>query len=307
MSKVYHNSFYAMGTRFNAVIPDIDFELGDKIFFNIQKEVDRIESFLSYFSRNSEVYKLNNRITNNHIHISEELFNILEVCLKYNKLTEGAFDITLRPIIEQLVDNNNKVIDDEAKNQSNSFGIEKIKLSEDDKTITFFDEHLKIDFGGFGKGYALDKVKNLLLDYNVQNAFISFGESSILALGCQPNGNCWKVGINNYLSPGSSITTIRLNNESVSSSANFTISDNGLPKRKINVINPRTKAPAESNKSITVKSSSAIESEILSTAFLIMKKEKIYNILNEFKGISAVEVIYNDEPEINFYKGEYQY
>lgn len=303
MNKVYQNSFYAMGTRFNTVIPDIDFEHGDKIFFNIQKEVNRIESILSYFNRTSEVYKLNHRNKNNSIPISSELFNVLDICLNYNKLTEGAFDITLRPVIEQLEESEKILSGDEIKNKPFSYGMDKIKLNEDE-TITFADGYLTVDFGGFGKGYALDKIKTILLNYNVKNAFISFGESSILALGSQPNGNCWKVGINNYQSPGSSITTIELNNESISSSANFSISDDGSLRRKINVIDPRTRVPAVSNKSVTVKSSSAVEAEILSTAFLLMNERKIFKILDGLKEISVVEVIYNDEPVINFYNGE---
>lgn len=306
MNKVYHNSFYAMGTRFNAVIPDIDYELGDKIFFNIQKEVDRIESILSYFNRTSEVYKLNHRNTNNNIPISPELFNVVEICLKYNKLTEGLFDITLRPVIEQLEEDEKILSGDEIKSKPFNYGMDKIKLNEDDKTISIADDSLTIDLGGLGKGYALDRLKIILLNYNVQNAFVSFGESSILALGSQPNGNCWKVGINNYQLPGSSITTIELNNESISSSANFSISDDGSLRTKINVIDPTSKVPAVYNKSVTVKSSSAIEAEILSTAFLLMKKERIYKMLDRLTGISVVEVIYNDEPVLNFYEGVVQ-
>lgn len=292
-----------MGTRFNAVIPFLDFEKGDRIFHNLQQEVTKVESLLSYFYRNSEVFKLNHRNRNINIPISEELFIVFEICFSYNLLTEGAFDITLRPIIEHIQDGLDKIGNDKKNIKSNNFGMDKIKLNKDDQSITFDNDYLKIDFGGFGKGYALEKIKAILSEYNIRDAFISFGESSVTALGKHPNGNCWNVGINNYLSPGSSICTIELNNESLSSSANFTISDSGSVNRKINVIDPVTKVPASRNKSITVKSSSPVEAEILSTAFLILQKESIEKLIGKINRISAVEVIYNDEPQINIYSG----
>lgn len=69
--------------------------------------------------------------------VGEELWGILNDCKRYNELTEGYFDITLQ-------------------------GFGQVLLTEEDKGIFFFSESLHIDLGGYGKGYALAKIRELL-------------------------------------------------------------------------------------------------------------------------------------------------
>ncbi|MDQ7817390.1 MAG: FAD:protein FMN transferase [Melioribacteraceae bacterium] len=303
MSKLFDFNFFAMGTRFNAVLPSLDLELRDRVSQHLREEVKRIELLLSYFNKESDVFKINTRTTHENILVNDELFNILETCKQYNYLTGGAFDITLRPLIHFWQQQHDDIIDhEEFMETKKMIGFQKIQLNSENRTISFENCKTKIDFGGFGKGYALEKVEKILREYSVENAFISFGESSVLALGKHPNGDCWKIGINNYLSPGDSIHSFDVINGSVSTSSNFSVSDSGQLIENINVMNPATCSPVKSFKSVSVKSSSAIQSEILSTSLLVMEKWKIEETINQFLSSSAVEILYNPErPVISMY------
>lgn len=296
-------SFFAMGTRFNAVFPSLDMELEDIIFQKLRDEVYRVELLLSYFDQDSDVFKINNRTKNENINVNIELFRIIEICRQFYYLTGGSFDITMRPLVNFWRQQNSDFIDQEMLTEvKKTIGFQKIFMDSNNCTISFEDFNCELDFGGFGKGYALEKVKQILNENEIENAFINFGESSILALGKHPNGDCWKIGINNYLSPGQPVHSFEIIDGSVSTSSNFTICDDGRLKENINIINPKTCFPEKSFKTISVASASPIQSEILSTAFLSMEKEKIKSAINQFDSMSAVEILYNsDKPIINLF------
>jgi hypothetical protein len=84
--------------------------------------------------------------------------------------------------------------------------------------VPFRNEVVQVDFGGFGKGYALERIRKLLLSHGILNAFISFGESSVLALGNHPHGTGWKAGVNHQMITGNSLFSFDLQNESLSTS-----------------------------------------------------------------------------------------
>lgn len=295
MSEIYYNSFFAMGTRFNLVFPSIDYENGDKLFHLVKNEIDRIESLISFYKKESEISRLNNRNTDENIKVCLEVFEILERCKKYYNLTSGRFDITIKPIMDYL---NTSVSVSNTGHFNNHLkevtGFNKVYLDSINRSISFENNYVKIDLGGFGKGYALDNVKALLIEKGVTDAFISFGESSILCLGSHPNGNCWKVGINNLLKPDSIVYSFDVTNDSISTSCNYIITGDKKLHKNINVIDPVNYQSVNSIKSVSVKSESPELAEVLSTAFLVMQTDEIYKVLNDTDKVSAVVVSYDE-------------
>lgn len=288
MSKVYHNSFYAMGTRLNVVLPNADDELCERLFRMIENEVNRIELKLSYFIPESFVSRINNEAFESEVKLDPEMWEILNQCLDYNKLTFGAFDITMRRLVDFYRQN-----PDEAKTDFTSC-MKCIQLDEIENTIRFTDENTKIDLGGFGKGYALEKLQKLITDSPLESAFISFGESSIFAKGKHPSGKVWQVGLNDYINSGHSVYTFELENGSVSTSSNYFLDDAGQLKFKTNVVDPITGSIKKEIETVSVKSRSPLEAEILSTAMLILNNEQISAVK-----INKVEIV-----KISYHNGE---
>lgn len=141
----------------------------------------------------------------------------------------------------------------------------------------------------------------ILYNYYVTDAFISFGESSVLGLGNHPNGNSWSVGIRKYNCICPSNIKIELNNESLSTSSNFTLSDNGSLRKRISVLSPVTKCTVTSLKSISVKSKSPLEAEILSTAFLVTEQDHFTKLSGKFNVNYYIETFFNSARELNIY------
>lgn len=295
MLKVFHNSIFAMGTRMNLVLPDLDEERGEQIFSLISNEVNRIEGKLSYFREHNEISTINKYGARRPVPVTREVFDILHICQQYTERTNGAFDITLRPLYRYWQDNENgkeEAITDILKN----VGIKKIHLNNETSSVKLENEGVEIDLGGFGKGYALEKIMDMLRRFSIPNAFISFGESTVLTLGSQPGGNCWRVGINDYLNPGQALYTFSMNDGAVSTSSNFTVRDDGTLHKRINIINPITGYPADEFSVTSVSASSPLEAEILSTAFVTMSVNQIQEIKDRFGNIDIVKIRYNENP-----------
>ncbi|MCH8494192.1 MAG: FAD:protein FMN transferase, partial [Balneolales bacterium] len=171
-------------------------------------------------------------------------------------------------------------------------GASNIELIKHNQSISFKNEYIDIDLGGFGKGYALEKVHEMLLRFGIHSAFLTMGESSVLTLGKHPAGNNWKVGIKNYLDAEEAIHTFEMNSGSVSTSSNFYLDDDGTLINHRHVINPVTGYPVEELVTVTVFSHSAQDAEALSTAVLAMPEEQIQYLANQFTGITVLKIDY---------------
>ena len=288
MSRVYHNSYFAMGTRLNVVFPNADEELCERLFKMIEDEVHRIEMKLSYFLPESFISEINNEAFKAAVKLDSEMLEIFKLCLYYNKLTFGAYDITMRRLIDFFKQNPDAT--------ETNFGscLQFIQLDEEKNTILFTDANTKIDLGGFGKGYALERAQRFVNDSPIESAFISFGESSIFAKGKHPSRKAWQVGINDYMNFGESVYTFELENNSVSTSSNYYVDDSGQLQFKTNIINPITGSIKKGIETVSVKSKSPLEAEILSTALFNLSDEQIDFVKEKLSEVEIVKINYSN-------------
>ena len=276
---LYHNHFAGMGTRFDLVLPGIDTANGDKIYRQIKAEIGRLEKKLSRFLPDSELTYINQHAAKNFVKVDKEWITILEECRKYYISTYSCFDVTLQ---QNFGKDHNKLSE-----------VDNIVIDKNDVTVHFANPGIKIDLGGFGKGYALDRVNDILRSFNVKNALVSFGESSILALGKHPYGNHWNIGVQHLFKPGENIFVFNLENNNMSTSG--MLARNGkLHYRKTALINPINGQPVKKVRTISVKSVKAIDAEVLSTALYVSPQNRKKKILSNFPESEAIEAIYTN-------------
>ncbi|MDR9364886.1 MAG: FAD:protein FMN transferase [Balneolaceae bacterium] len=299
---LYRNGFYAMATRFYVFIPELEDGSGDELFQKIKDEVNRIESRLSRFIKESEISKINREAFKADVETDDECFEILSACKYGWKMTDGAFDITLRPLMDYWKNEDNQP-DETLQTVKESIGMQHVELDEENQTVGFINEKTELDLGGFGKGYALEKIKQMIESSAIKDAFISFGESSVLAMGEHPAGGAWKIGINDYTNPGNSIHEFEVSNGSVSTSSNFFLNDEGVLQNHTHIINPKTGKPHEHFTAASVSARSPILAEILSTACLLLSDEKIRELMEKYDDIEIIKVDYEpEEPEVSEFK-----
>ncbi len=291
-----------MATRFYVLIPGLEDGAGDQLYQKIKDEVHRIESRLSRFIKESEISKINREAFERDIETDEESFEILSACKYGWKMTDGAFDITLRPLMDYWKNEANHSEED-LSTLLEAVGMQHVELHEEEQSVRFKNELIELDLGGFGKGYALEKVKQMIESSGVENAFISFGESSVLAMGEHPAGGVWKIGINDYKNPGNSIHEFEVSDGSVSTSSNFYLNDDGELQHHQHVINPKSGKPHDHFTAASVSAGSPILAEILSTACLLLPDEKIRELIQKYQHIEIMKVDYEpDDPAISIFK-----
>lgn len=301
MTQVQHHSFFTMGTRCNIVLPGMDADESEVIARHLKTEILRIEGLLSRFLPDSEVSKVNEEASQQPVAVKDELFQVLKSCRHYHELTGGYFDITLRPVMQYWQDLPTGDTDTIDKLLM-GLGTDKISLHDDGGYVSFQNENLSIDLGGFGKGYALDQVNRMLLRFGVENAFISMGESSILTLGNHPAGDCWKVGIKDYKAPDHSLHTFHVRYGSVSTSSNFFVDDNGDLVNNRHVIQPKTGIPVDDMVTVSVCAESAELAEVMSTALLVMPDELIEQASHKLPNMEVLKVDYGTgEANLTFF------
>lgn len=293
---VINRTFSGMNTRFDLILPGIDEDEGDYILELIQKEVWRLEQKLSLFIADSEISHINSAAFNSQIKIDDELVYILKHCIIYNQQTEGAFDVTMRPLMDFWKNHEpNPENEEQALKIRKVIGSDKILLNQKNKTVRFSTPNVMIDLGAFGKGYALQKAKLLLKERNISSAFISFGGSTIMGVGNHPYGNGWKAGLSDFFDFNANLYTFELHDQVLSVSGNNRTALMRKETLKGHIINPYTAMPVEGMAAVASVSSSALDAEALSTSLFLVNEEQCQRIVEKFPSTTSVFVKYDDQ------------
>ena len=148
-----------------------------------------------------------------------------------------------------------------------------------------------MDLGAIAKGYTADEVKKVLLNNKINSALINLG-GNVYAIGTNPDGDDWNIGIQNPLSTrGEYLGTISVTDKSIVTSGNyerFFIKD-GI--RYHHIFDPKTGYPAEEGLiSTTIVSDKSIDGDALSTSTYILGLDKGIKLVESIKGVEAIFV-----------------
>ncbi len=250
-SSLFHGSLLnIMGTRLDAVFIETDRALCESVWQKTVAELLRLDKMFNRFDIESEIYSVNLRAPTERVVASDELMSVLISCKRYHLLSRGLFDVTLSDF-------------------------DAVDLDTEHQTISFSEKNVSIDFGACAKGYALDKVKQVLVEADIKDALIDFGNSSVLALGHHPFGDCWKISVENPFRTGEIVDEIELRDVALSISGN-------MPTHLKHIVNPRTHQFIEDKKIVSIIAQNSFEAEILSTALMIANHEEQKKILSHF-------------------------
>jgi FAD:protein FMN transferase len=304
-STVFHDGFYSMGTRFDIVIPEIKNEIAGAVFEQIKSELTRIEKLLSSHNQDNIIEKINNAVNVIDLNIGEELYNMITSCKKYYQLTGGYFDITIAPLLKlwKVEKGKSSATSAPAKEKIDILmqlvGMDKAILKEKPFSISFKKPQMAFEFGGFGKGYALEKVNDILHENKIENALVNFGDSTIMARGRHPYGNCWKIGIVHKEDPNQTLFTFDAKDATVSTSGSVY---SNIGSNQGHVLNPLTGIPVSANHAVSVMAKNALDAEVLSTAMLAAGFDYMKNMHEKFSGINSIFVEYLDNGAFNLFE-----
>lgn len=262
MIKKFVYNFEVMSTPCILIIYTNNKHLADSSAKSVLNEAKRLEIKYNFYDENSFLSKINSRKLNT---LDQESKNLLQRAKQYYKSTNGVFDITIATI-KNLYKDEVKIKSLESKKASLTpfIGCENFNIKKN--KIIFNNEYTKIDLGGFVKEYAVDRAVMILKKDKISSALINFG-GDIYAIGKKPNGKKFLIGIKDPENTDIYAKEVEIEDEALTTSASYernyfiesNIYSHIISKDDLN----------STNKSVSVISSSCVESGVYSTALMI--------------------------------------
>jgi thiamine biosynthesis lipoprotein len=262
----------AMATRFEVVLlfgASNAAEIGTAAF----DLIDDLEAQLTVYRDTSEVSRLNRLAPYRPVPVERRLFGLLELAATITTETEGAFDVTTGALIKAwgFYRGPRRVPTDTAREEALArAGMQHVVLSKESLSVRYLRPGLEINLGAIGKGYALDRVAELLREeWKTREGLLHGGYSSVYAMGSPPGERGWSIGIRHPWDHERRLALVYLRDRALgTSAATFQyLEHNG---RKLgHVLDPRSGWPASGLASASVLAPTAAQADALSTAFFV--------------------------------------
>ncbi|NLA72402.1 MAG: FAD:protein FMN transferase [Clostridiales bacterium] len=283
-------TFFAMNTLMDITIYGTDKELSEKLFTLCHDEITRQENLFSISIDGSDISKIN-KSSGNAVTVSKETANLIEKSKSLSKETDGAFDITVYPLVKLwgFYGANFSVPDEKEIRKTLPFiGYENIKLINSEITLN---KNMGLDLGAIAKGYLGDALKEILIENGALSAIISLG-GNITLVGEKHGGKPWSVAVRSPFSESEFICTLSVSgNKSVVTSGGYERFFEKDGKTYHHIIDTKTGEPALSDlASVTIIGEDGAVCDALSTALFVMGKEKALAFLKNRKELSYVLV-----------------
>jgi thiamine biosynthesis lipoprotein len=274
-----------MGTYVNIVVyagTDNAREIIDKGF----DEIDRQSKISSNYDPESSVSELNQE--GFIIDAPAELIEIVRLSIEYNKISSGAFDISVDPVLklwsEGLWQESEEV--QQQKMDEALKLVDSTMISIDGQNIKFEKDGMSVTLGGVAKGYIVDKVLGSLKTAGIKNALVNAG-GDIATLGAKPDGSKWIVSLENPDDPDEKIATFGVKGEAVTTSGNYYRYFD--PEGEFHhIIDPRTGYSANECISVTIITENATIADILSTSVFVLGPEDGMMLVEELNDVEAL-------------------
>ena len=284
---------------------------------------DKYELIFSRTDEESELYKLNHRIsdsavsnqttetqptpyqingTTNTWHISEDLAALLSEGLSITKESDGAFDIAIAPLTSlwDFTAEDPKVPDDaDIQNALPLCSSDGVTINGQD--IILPSDDIQFDVGAIAKGYIADRLKDFLVKKGVNSAIINLG-GNVLCIGSKPDGTPFKVGIQKpFADRNETEAVMDITGKSVVSSGIYERCFKQNGKLYHHILNPKTGSPYDNGLiSVTIISDQSVDGDALSTTCFALGLDEGLKFA-EKKGVQAVFI--TEDYELHYTDG----
>jgi thiamine biosynthesis lipoprotein len=268
---------------------------------SVQLLLQQIDLSLSTYVDTSLISLLNK---GNTVELDSHLIKVISKALEISKQTDGAFDITIGPIVNLYgfgPTNKAPHVDSAIIDSLLQYvGYQKIHIHKNQ--LVKEKKGIYIDLNAIAQGYAVDVIANYFENENIVNYLVEIG-GEVRTKGKNPKGNIWRIGLdtpkeNNFL-PGYDIyAVIHLYNKSLATSGNYRKSSVIDGIKYTHSINPKTGYPVKQRLlSVTIITDNCMDADAWATASMVSGLEKAKEMINANPEIEGY-LIYNDSSGI---------
>ena len=259
-------------------------------------EVDRLDRLLSHYRADSPLTHLNRAGWPGPVVPDPELFSFLARCLEYSRDSDGAFDLTVGPLMRAwgfFRGEGKYPTDAQLQDALAPVGYRHVRLDHAAGSVFFDRPGVELDPGGVAKGYAVDRAAKILRRAGVRAALISAGGSSIFAIGHPPHAAAWSIPIQDPLDSERSALTVSLRDQalSVSGSAEKYFEYEG--RRYSHIMDPRTGRPVDDVLSVALITESGIDGDALDNALFVLGPAGSRTLIRKYRVREALFFVPN--------------
>ena len=280
-----NNKGMVFGTTYN-----ITYQCDSDLHASIKAELQKVDDALSPFNKHSIITAINN---NEDVEVNGMFSDVFTLAQKISEDTEGAFDITVAPLVNAW-GFGFKSGTAPTKNNIDSLkaiiGYDKVRL--EGKHVVKKDKRTMLDCSSIAKGYGSDVVARLLSSKGVQNYMVEIG-GEIVTKGISQRRMPWKIGVTKPVDDSLSVnqeiqSVINVTDKAMATSGNYRNFYYKGGKKYAHTIDPRSGYPVQHNiLSSTVIANDCATADAYATAFMVMGIEKAQELLKRHPEIMA--------------------
>jgi thiamine biosynthesis lipoprotein len=276
-----------MWTQFQIIVYASDQATAEASSRAAFERIDALDRIMSDYQPTSELMRLCQKAGGDPVPVSEELFYVLSKAQEVSKLSEGAFDVTVGPVIQlwRRTRKTQVLPDPEQLAKARALvGYDKMHLDAKARTVQLTTPGMLLDLGGIAKGYAADEAQKVLKQHGIARALVAAG-GDIAVSGPPPDAEGWSIAIE-PLDPSDekSTRTLLLHDAGVSTSgdANQYVEIDG--KRYSHIIDPRTGMALIGRQSVTVVAPNGITADSMTKVVMVLGPERGLAIIDQTEG-----------------------
>jgi thiamine biosynthesis lipoprotein len=285
----YRREEAIMGTRVAVELWATDQQLAQRGIDAVMADMHRTDELMSTYKPESQLSQVNAHAFERPVQVDADIIDVVEQSLEYSRMSDGVFDITYASV-GYLYDYRAHVHPTEAEIAAalRSVDYRQLRVDRAARTIRFLRPGMRIDLGGFAKGWAVDRGVEILRSLGIEHAMVNAGGDTRL-LGDR-RGKPWIVGIRDPRRDGVVVTRIPLADEAISTSGDYErfFEQDGV--RHHHILVPGTGKSPSVVRSVTVIGPTATRTDGLTKPIFILGVERGMEYVRRVGGVEAVIV-----------------
>jgi thiamine biosynthesis lipoprotein len=277
-----------MGTRFQIIVYAPSEDIAQKASTDAFARIAALNAIMSDYDQTSELMRLCAGAGGPPVTVSAELFFVLSQAQEVSRQSDGAFDVTVGPLVKlwRKARHQHKLPDADKLAAARALvGWRNVQLDTEKRTVKLLKRGMQLDLGGIAKGYAADEALAVLQKHGLDRALVAAG-GDIVVSGPPPDAEGWKIAIATL--PGEKDPgRLVLHHAAVSTSGDAEQFAEIEGKRYSHIVDPRTGLGLVGRMSATVVAPKGIMSDSLTKVVAVLGPEKGVRIIEANKGTSA--------------------
>jgi thiamine biosynthesis lipoprotein len=295
-----------MGTFARVVVVAADRDTGLNSIRSAMAEIHKVDELMSDYRSDSDIGRVNKEAAAKAVVVGDATFEVLQRSIEFGKLTEGAFDITVGPLMDlfrQAEKGTAAPTRQQIAEAKSKVGYEKLKLGTENKTVRFAVDGMRLDLGGIAKGYAIDKAVETARQSGALGGMVDIG-GDIRCFGSPPEDRKhWRIAVQD---PGATIAgtaggllmKLKINDVAVTTSGDYQQYVMIEGKRQSHIMNGQTGKSAEGLSSVTIIADNATDADALATSVTVMGAERGLALIEKRPGTEAILITSGPEYEV---------